>query len=82
MLRLMKLLTGNVSRTIDQLAREMHITPRTVFRMTGTLRWTVVHSNGGGGRFVIRLAADVKILEGERLREYVSEYDKRYIKKI
>ena len=32
MLRLMKLLTGNVSRTIDQLAKEMGITPRTVYR--------------------------------------------------
>ena len=29
LLRLMKLLTGNVSRTIDQLAKEMGITPRT-----------------------------------------------------
>ena len=32
LLRLMKLLTGNVSCTIDQLAREMGITPRTVYR--------------------------------------------------
>ena len=31
-LRLMKLLTGNVNRTIDQLAKEMGITPRTVYR--------------------------------------------------
>lgn len=30
MLRLMKLLTGNVSRTIDQVAKEMGITPRKV----------------------------------------------------
>lgn len=32
LLRLMKLLTGNVSRTIDQLAKEMGITPRSVYR--------------------------------------------------
>ena len=38
LLRLMKLLTGNVSRTIDQLAREMHITPRTVYRYIETIR--------------------------------------------
>ena len=38
MLRLMKLLTGNVSRTIDQLAKEMGITPRTVYRYIDTIR--------------------------------------------
>ena len=38
LLRLMKLLTGNVSRTIDQLAREMGITPRTVYRYIDTIR--------------------------------------------
>ena len=36
LLRLMKLLTGNVSRTMDQLAREMGITPRTVYRYIKT----------------------------------------------
>ena len=38
MLRLMKLLTGNVSRTIDQLAKEMSITPRTVYRYIDDIR--------------------------------------------
>ena len=38
LLRLMKLLTGNVSRTIDQLAKEMGITPRTVYRYIDTIR--------------------------------------------
>lgn len=38
MLRLMKLLTGNVSRTIDQLAKEMGITPRTVYRYIDDIR--------------------------------------------
>lgn len=32
LLRLMKILTGNVSMTIDQIAKEMHITPRTIYR--------------------------------------------------
>ena len=32
LLRLMKLLTGNVSRTIDHIAKELGITPRTVYR--------------------------------------------------
>ena len=38
LLRLMKLLTGNVSRTIDQLASELGITPRTVYRYIDTIR--------------------------------------------
>lgn len=37
-LRLMKLLTGNVSRTIDQLAVDMGITPRTVYRYIEDIR--------------------------------------------
>ena len=38
LLRLMKLLTGNVSRTIDQLAAEMGITSRTTYRYIDTIR--------------------------------------------
>lgn len=38
LLRLMKLLTGNVSRTIDQLAKEMGTTSRTVYRYIDTIR--------------------------------------------
>ena len=36
----------------------------------------------GVGRFVIGLAADVKILEGEGLKEYIKAYDKKYIQKL
>lgn len=38
LLRLMKLLTGNVNRTIDQLAIEMETTPRTIYRYIDTIR--------------------------------------------
>ena len=38
LLRLMKLLTGNVSRTIDSLAAELGVTPRTVYRYIDTIR--------------------------------------------
>lgn len=38
LLRLMKLLTGNVSRTIDQVAAELGITLRTVYRYIDTIR--------------------------------------------
>ena len=38
LLRLMKLLTGNVSRTIDQLAKEMGTAPRTIYRYIDSIR--------------------------------------------
>ncbi len=38
LLRLMKLLTGNVNRTIDQLAEEMNTTPRTIYRYIDSIR--------------------------------------------
>ena len=38
LLRLMKLLTGNISRTIDSLAKEMGVTSRTVYRYIDTIR--------------------------------------------
>lgn len=43
---------------------------------------TVIHSLEGAGRFVIGLAADVKILEGEALRKYVQDYQKKHISKL
>ena len=47
LLRLMKLLTGNVSRTIDSLAKELGIMPRTVYRYIDTIReagrWVLSH---------------------------------------
>ena len=43
---------------------------------------TTIHSLEGVGRFVIGLAADVKILEGERLRKYVKGYGEKYIQKL
>ena len=43
---------------------------------------TTIHSLEGAGRFVIGLAADVKILEGERLRKYILDYQKKHIAKL
>ena len=43
---------------------------------------TTIHSLEGAGRFVIGLAADVKILEGERLKKYVKGYGEKYIQKL
>ena len=62
LLRLMKLLTGNVSHTIREAGR-----------------WVLradVQALEGVGRFVIGLAADVKVVEGKKLQEYIKKYDK------
>lgn len=56
LLRLMKLLTGNVSRTINSVE--------------------------GAGRFVIGLAAEIKVLQGKKLLSYIKKYDKKYIQKL
>lgn len=158
LLRLMKILTGNVSMTIDQIAKEMHINPRTIYRYIDNIRevgfvvnklYGNVYAMGkvgrglsdfnkliyfteeeayitskfiegidnnnvlkrnlqrklasvynitcigdyvgnaacaenveGAGRFVIGLAADVKILEGAKLLAYIKNYDKKYVQKL
>ena len=43
---------------------------------------TVIPSQDGAGRVVIGLAADVKILEGDALRKYILDYQKKYIQKL
>lgn len=43
---------------------------------------TVIHSLEGAGRFVIGLAADVKILEGDTLRKYILDYQKEFVQKM
>ena len=41
---------------------------------------TTIHSLEGAGRFVIGLAADIKIVEGEKLRKYILDYQKHIAK--
>ena len=43
---------------------------------------TTIHGPEGAGRFVIGLAADVKVLEGKALLDYIRKYDKKYIQKL
>lgn len=43
---------------------------------------TTIHNLEGAGRFVIGLAADIKIIEGDKLRDYVHKYGKRFVDKI
>ena len=43
---------------------------------------TNIHSLEGAGRFVIGLAADIKIVEGDKLKEYIQEYDLKHIQAL
>ena len=43
---------------------------------------TTIHSLEGAGRFVIGLAADIKILEGDALKKYIQNYQKKFIQKL
>lgn len=43
---------------------------------------TTINSVEGAGRFVMGLAADVKVVEGKKLVEYVRRYDKKWVQKI
>ena len=43
---------------------------------------TNIHSLEGAGRFVIGLAADIKIVEGDKLKEYIQEYDLKHIQTL
>ena len=43
---------------------------------------TTIHSPEGAGRFVIGLAADIKVLEGAKLLDYIHKYDQKYIQNL
>ena len=71
------------TRAKSLLLEEYPLAEKDLKRVEG--KWvlsTTIHSLEGAGRFVIGLAADVKILEGEALRKYVQDYQKKYIVKL
>lgn len=43
---------------------------------------TRINSLEGVTRFILGLAADIKILEGENLRDYIRKYDEQYIQNL
>lgn len=66
---------ASTTRAKSLLLEEFPLAEKDLRREDG--KWvlrTVVHSNEGVGRFVIGLAADVKILEGDLLKEHVRKY--------
>lgn len=67
------------TRAKSLLLEEFPLAEKNLSREDG--KWilrTVIHSLEGAGRFVIGLAADVKILEGDALRGYILDYQKKY----
>lgn len=43
---------------------------------------TTIHSVEGAGRFILGLAADIKVIEGPQLLAYLRDYSKKYIQTI
>ena len=71
------------TRAKGLLVEEYPLAERDLLREDG--KWvlrTTVQALEGVGRFVIGLAADVKVVEGKKLQEYIKKYDKKYIQKI
>ena len=71
------------TRAKGLLVEEYPLAERDLKREDG--KWvlrTTVQALEGVGRFVIGLAADVKVVEGKKLVEYIKKYDKKYIQKI
>lgn len=63
------------SRAKSLLLEEFPLAEKDVKRVEG--KWiltTTIHSLEGAGRFVIGLAADIKILQGDLLKEYIKRY--------
>ena len=68
------------TRAKSLLVEEVPLAERDLKREDGNwvLR-TTINSVEGAGRFVIGLAADIKILQGKKLLDYIRKYDKKYI---
>lgn len=71
------------TRAKSLLMEEYPLAERDLKREDGTwILRTTINSVEGVGRFVLGLAADIKILEGKKLLAYIKKYDKKYIQKM
>ncbi len=71
------------TRAKSLLLEEYPLAEKALLRMNG--KWiltTIIHSLEGAGRFVIGLAADIKVLEGTLLLDYIHKYDQLYVQKL
>ena len=71
------------TRAKSLLVEEYPLAERDLKREDGTwILRTTINSVEGAGRFVLGLAADIKILEGKKLLAYIRKYDKKWVQKI
>jgi len=71
------------TRAKSLLLEEFPLAEKELRRQDGKwLLTTTIHSLEGAGRFVMGLAADIKILQGDALREYIQKYNRRYLQKL
>lgn len=78
-----KILLQLNTRAKALLVEEFPLAEKDLTRVDG--KWilsTTIHSLEGASRFVIGLAADIKILEGDALKKYIQNYQKKYIQKL
>lgn len=71
------------TRAKSLLVEEFPLAEKDLKRVDG--KWvltTTIHSLEGAGRFIIGLAADIKVHEGKKLLDYIKKYDKKYIQKL
>ena len=71
------------TRAKSLLLEEFPLAEKDLKRVDG--KWiltTTIHSLEGAGRFVIGLAADIKVLEGKALLDYIHKYEKKHIQKL
>ncbi len=71
------------TRSKNLLLEEYPLAEKDLRREDGKwLLTTTINCPEGAGRFVVGLAADVKIVEGDELKEYVKDYDQKYIQTL
>lgn len=71
------------TRAKSLLVEEYPLAEKDLKREDGTwILRTTINSVEGAGRFVLGLAADIKILEGKKLVAYIKRYDRKYIQKM
>lgn len=71
------------TRAKNLLLEEFPLAEKDLSRKDG--KWvltTIIQSLEGAGRFVVGLAADIKVLQGRLLMDYIREYDQQFIQKL
>lgn len=71
------------TRAKNLLVEEFPLAEKDLHREDGKwLLTTTIYSMEGAARFVLGLAADIKVIEGQQLLEYIRSYSQRFIQSI